>query len=545
MMDVYFPENAYYSAFQKCLDCDTEENRESKICNRLVFQQGQVGYREFSNNYTASGWFGRKVTTLLLLPITLIENVVQTIIHLATALIFGIFKSDRGRSSRAYLYCVVRDIQQLFGNFLLLLHDKAGLYHLQESQFHKKSYTYYLEHHRRCSIDFDWTPEEVNVAIEAKNISIVDAKDTLSDAHWKGLNLSQILSELDDYSLRALFPAYNKEGAKRFAMLSSDQVNEAIKANRFSTTYGWEDLLSDDQVRGLNLLDLNEETCQNLFRWYSDNGKRRFALLSSEKVNAALAANRLQGIFCWEQLLSDDQVRGLNLLDLAAETLKILFLHSPLHQHRFALLSSEKVNALIEADRLDASSNWGSLLSFAQIRGLNLWRFSPNVIENLFLRHGSLSERQRRFWQLPPETINRALLEGKMRITNLWANLFSEEQKAGLYRSGLTPEQIRILLDQPAPRRESPPRFFPFSFMLREDPKTKYCQALGLPQDATEETMRKTYRCLALTLHPDKVRQKPTENDADFQRRKAESEEKFKLIAAANTEYQEALGATA
>lgn len=63
----------------------------------------------------------------------------------------------------------------------------------------------------------------------------------------------------------------------------------------------------------------------------------------------------------------------------------------------------------------------------------------------------------------------------------------------------------------------------------------KHYQVLGLPTTATKEEVRKKYKKLAATAHPDKVQQRTGEDDQSFLARKQVVEDKFKEIAAAHT----------
>jgi hypothetical protein len=108
-----------------------------------AFQYEGATYKNFARYYKSchgsTGWFHRK---LIAIPAAAFTLTIKTTYHLALAFFIGIPIAFIGPEQFFFrkIYAYVRDLQEASGRILTLFYDKVGLYHIQESQFHKQLY---------------------------------------------------------------------------------------------------------------------------------------------------------------------------------------------------------------------------------------------------------------------------------------------------------------------------------------------------------------------------------------------------------------------
>ena len=113
----------------------------------LRFTNGNANYAAFGEQYAeqydkvcddavAKTCLGRKIWVIPNIAI----GIIKTISHLAFFLFLHVLKAP---SVTKYKYCMVRDLEEVYGNFIAVFNDKLGLYHIQQAQFQKKCYYAY------------------------------------------------------------------------------------------------------------------------------------------------------------------------------------------------------------------------------------------------------------------------------------------------------------------------------------------------------------------------------------------------------------------
>ena len=91
---------------------------------------------KFVDESVAKTCLGRKIWVIPNIAI----GIIKTISHLAFFLLLHVLKAP---SVTKYKYCMLRDLEEVYGNFIAVFNDKLGLYHIQQAQFQKKCYYAY------------------------------------------------------------------------------------------------------------------------------------------------------------------------------------------------------------------------------------------------------------------------------------------------------------------------------------------------------------------------------------------------------------------
>ena len=105
---------------------------------------------------------------------------------------------------------------------------------------------------------------------------------------------------------------------KRLALLSKQQLQSVIGKLDESLC----DLLSDDQIKNLDFSNLRPDTIKKIIGCpYLDKSKKRFGLLSKEQVQSII--DKLDASLL--DLVSDVQLKGINLSTLEKEEIDTLF----------------------------------------------------------------------------------------------------------------------------------------------------------------------------------------------------------------------------
>ncbi|KAF3362677.1 hypothetical protein PHSC3_000916 [Chlamydiales bacterium STE3] len=151
-MNVSFQKTSYLKAVKENNDLKKISNHASK---KLQFKYVDITFQKFNKEYSAKGWFERKIIAL---PGGFVGGIVMAICHLAKAFIISPLKgfSDGRKYFKAQLFYSGRDFQESFGWLISFFNDRYGQYHIQESEFHRTCYDWFIQG------DLDKEFEEIN-----------------------------------------------------------------------------------------------------------------------------------------------------------------------------------------------------------------------------------------------------------------------------------------------------------------------------------------------------------------------------------------------
>lgn len=151
-MNIKFQNTPYFSALKNL--GFSENSLENEAKSNLHFQYSNISYQQFSNEYSLvnqkDARFDRQMKAI---PYAL-WTVVKVVCHVAQAIFIGIPKFAFGdqKSLQAHIFYIIRDFQEIFGRIFSIFHDQYGLYHIEESQFQKECYDYFLAHHHQGQV---------------------------------------------------------------------------------------------------------------------------------------------------------------------------------------------------------------------------------------------------------------------------------------------------------------------------------------------------------------------------------------------------------
>gem|GEM_PF-4779093 len=218
-----------------------------------------------------------------------------------------------------------------------------------------------------------------------ENISKIPGKafSFLSDDQFKSLDFKNFTV----LNLEIIFRYIDgKEKKRRFALLSETQVHDILeKLNPFQLK-----LISDEQLKGLNLKNAEARVIHELFVYIDGKEeKRRFALLSEPQVLDILEKLKPFQL----KLISDEQLKGLNLKNAEARLIHELFVYidGKEEKRRFALLSVTQVQDIF--DKLTKFQL--SLISDDHLKGLDLKNAGAAWVHALFVYIDGKEEKRR------------------------------------------------------------------------------------------------------------------------------------------------------
>ena len=109
----------------------------------------------------------------------------------------------------------------------------------------------------------------------------------LSNEHVKGLKLPQLSKEQTEVIFS--WKDNSDQDRQRFKAFKPEDVQYAIECGILLRTYQLK-LLSDEQLKGIQLSKLSKETIKNMFPWSEDNtsDRKRFSNLNEAEVKSAL-----------------------------------------------------------------------------------------------------------------------------------------------------------------------------------------------------------------------------------------------------------------
>lgn len=138
-MGVEFEKSFYFFAVKKDKDFSNDLEIQWHAKGHQQFHYGNVGLKEFSNQYSDEGWLGRRITAI---PFALWSGVVKVVYHIAQAIFINNPQpfANGNLYKKAQFFSAIRDLQESFGYFATFVNDKFGSFHVQEARFHKSYY---------------------------------------------------------------------------------------------------------------------------------------------------------------------------------------------------------------------------------------------------------------------------------------------------------------------------------------------------------------------------------------------------------------------
>lgn len=142
-MAIQFEKNCYFYASKK--DFNLERSFEEPK-NALHFHYGRVTYKNFSIEYENCSAKNQSLSRKCQAFPRALWVIGEIVYHLVKMIFSGIPKLMCGNKKYllGYAFYVIRDFQELFGRLVSLFFDQYALYHIEESQFQKKCYNFFL-----------------------------------------------------------------------------------------------------------------------------------------------------------------------------------------------------------------------------------------------------------------------------------------------------------------------------------------------------------------------------------------------------------------
>ena len=211
---------------------------------------------------------------------------------------------------------------------------------------------------KRCFADFPI--DDVQTALERGLLTSYDRPLILSEEQLKGVRLSN-LSQATIDCMFSLFQKDKKAAKKQFALFSADDVQMALQLGKL-TNYSQMNLISEEQLKGIQLSKLSQQTIALMFNncEFIESERKRFAHFPINEVQVALELGLLTG--CQrEELLSEEHLRSIRLSALSQKTIARMFpvsswsscRHMNEVPERFALVPVEEVREAINKGLLD------------------------------------------------------------------------------------------------------------------------------------------------------------------------------------------------
>lgn len=505
-MSITFDKTYYFKAIIED-DFMNEETIFDFAKKNLQFHYGQVNLQKYKEKYSSEGWLRRKIIAL---PAAIWSGVIKTICHLAAGILVGMIKapSDGGKYLKVCSFYVARDVQEFYGWIATLFNDEYGQYHIHESGFHKSCYELTDTNpktpitYRSGFVTFNERP---SFGFKPKSPHLEQAEDYFKKADFKkALDAIKSISIFDETEEKEAFIA--KIATSYFDQGKLDQALETINLisvfgnintkealiAKIATSYFDQGRL-DKALKTIKLITFLGDTktkdafIERIARTYFDQGKLDHALKAINSISAfgdiktkvALIAK-----IATSYLNSSDKSNAIKLFIIILENLL-----NKLAQNR---------DAQIYLDIMQKNYN-GYCTFFAQLaeacytKITNPTGVDAQSVLRILIQEAKAPATLAAFLQLRPQASKSAS----------WSN------------SRPNPSQ------NSSKSPSSPP---PANL------HDAYYTVLGLQSTASKEEVKTTYRRLSKSYHPDKINKAPNETQEELQKRKQESEEKFRIL---------------
>jgi DnaJ-domain-containing protein 1 len=548
-----FQENFYTSSIEE------KQLQDQDLVLNLQFQYGNTNYKNFSEKYRCNTklWIGRKISAL---PLAIWSATVKMIYHLAKALFLGplfffipekyvannIPYSDEGRYLKSQIFHIGRDLQESLGRLVSLFDDRYGLYLIQESQFHAACYDY-LE-------NVTYSTLRISMELVAKKINNLTTHDNLvpldKSVHETGQSgdVSEYPQFLDNDSItneyvKQLFsdrPWKREETIDRLANLSDDDFKKIAK--RFSNSHF--SLIPGTILESrLNLVDYDSITNDQIeylfpvnYLYGLHNGLPIKGLIKLSDENFKKAAKKFSDNHF--SLIPDSILENrLNLLDydsITNDQIERLFpinFNEPMK--RFSKLSDENFKKIAKK----FSNMHFHFITKRHIHLLDYAQLTKEQVDWLFPLETSEEHHKSRM-KFSKLSSNQAY-EILDHLSRDRLDLISEKHLSDSNLKAKYEDIIQFFATHHAPAyfTDSMAANYSRSQFIYDGGErygnySVHYKMLGLNPTASKKEIRNAYKTLIRTHHPDRITKNVGESVADFEKRKKESEEKFKKISA-------------
>ena len=236
--------------------------------------------------------------------------------------------------------------------------------------------------------------------------------------HWKCVKKELVdafdFIHFDQNGFKEFFTWH--ENKERFQNLLPATLNKFLA---FFEKHHWENL-SDGQIKGLNLVKLGKEVFNQIFG-YSQMHQRKELFQSLNLV----AITHFFEEHHWDNL-SDEQIRGLDLVKLGKKTFNQIFAYSQMFQRKELFQSLD----LVAITHFFEEHHWENL-SDGQIKGLDLVKLGKEAFKQIFA-YSQMYQRKDLFQSLDPVAIRPFFEE------HHWQNLSYGQAKRLNYVKPLT-----------------------------------------------------------------------------------------------------------
>ena len=133
-------------AYNQCLT-GTQVERTLEASKVQKFCYSDVSYSQYSKMYEPCSR-GANIVKKVIAPISAIGfGVVLSIYHLAKSIFMGIPKmifAGESKTFKSHFFTAARDVEHGFGWLVTIFNDKYGSYLVEDAQYHKLLYKYFL-----------------------------------------------------------------------------------------------------------------------------------------------------------------------------------------------------------------------------------------------------------------------------------------------------------------------------------------------------------------------------------------------------------------
>lgn len=279
----------------------------------LTFSSEKADYDAFATYYqreanksdfmdhdnVAKAWQGRKCTAIPYM----IYGLLESIYHLAQAIFSCLVCTESEccpSSDRIlpYVYCIIRDLEEIYGNFICVFYDQLGLYHIQQAQFEKERYLAYKpqevkpERSTTSSMERSTEPSRLHLNGKDSGFKHLDAEFTekysISRHFWSassGKYNADTYSTVNDAAQKITLSDY-----KSLSELGRQELTDylRIRLTQLTEKFSLSQFLEQNDDETLELFTLEDLL-------YFDQSPLQFVIMDDEQIKKLTFADLQKG----------------------------------------------------------------------------------------------------------------------------------------------------------------------------------------------------------------------------------------------------------